>query len=469
MKSPLCSLLLSLVLSTLPAILFAQPRTLVADPLLQERIYRYLVAHEVNNDFMGEVLVADSERILARVLVGMADIESGRPHRPGDVYGVASVTKQFTGAAIALLVSRGVLSLDDSVADWLPTFTTRVSGMEHVTIRMLAQQEAGVPDYNDFPDYAQFSRRQVNLDEVLDWIAQNTSSISPGTGYDYSNSHFAILARIIEEASGESYRQFMREHIFNPAGMLSSGHYRAEEIVMQRVSLYDPGQHGDLVNAPVLDNSMKLGSGSLYTTADDLLSWHRSLLKERVLNAQTQELYLEPSGERYAMGVGVRMDALSNQLITDHDGKAPGIAAYYKRWLGDGKVLILLSNVNSGVLNQMKSDLSHLIAGEEVAMPQKREYREIEKALLTEAPGNYLFPPTTPIRIAQELDGLSLYWRESGLVQHLAPLADSDWFLMGSRGDKVRFHRNPDGEIDGMEYDWGGGFEFCPLQKRSVR
>lgn len=448
---------------SLPA--FAQPRELVADPDLQQRLTAYLEAHEANNDFMGEVLVADADRILARAVVGMADIESSRPHRPGDVYGVASITKQFTGAALALLASRGTLSLDDTVERWLPAFAARIPGMNAVTLRMLAQQEAGVPDYNDFPDYALLSRRNLSLDEVLDWIAMHTDSVTPGQGYDYSNSHFAILARVIEKASGKPYRRFMREEIFNPAGMYSSDHYRAEEIVMQRVSLYDPGQHGNLVNSPVLDNAMKLGSGSLYTTADDLLRWHRALLQQRILSAEAQALYLAPSRADYGLGAGVRMDALSGQLIADHDGKAPGIAAYFKRWLADGRVLIVLSNVNSGVLNQMKSDLSRLIAGEDVVPPAKREYRTLSQTLLSAAPGDYVFPPTTPIRITQELDGLSLYWRDSGLVQHLAPLADSDWFLMGSRGDHIRFHQNGDGEVTGLDYDWGGGVEFCERKR----
>lgn len=94
--------------------------------------------------------------------------------------------------------------------------------------------------------------------------------------------------------------------------------------------------------------------------------------------------------------MSIATDAATGQRVASHDGKSPGVSAYIKRWLDDGRVLIVLSNVNSG------------------------------------------------------------------LVQHLAPLADSDWFYMATRGDRIRFRYGGDGDVTGLEYDWGGGVEFCP-------
>jgi len=432
---------------------------------MQQQLDNYLQAHYQNHDFMGEVLIADDDQILAHSLIGMADIEGGRKHQSGDIYHVASLTKQFTGAAIALLAQRGQLSLDDNLGTLLPDFAARITGADSITVPMLAQHEAGIPDYNGFPEYALNSQRFMTLDEILAWISNNVRSIEP-QGYDYSNSHFAVLARIIEVASGQNYRSFMREEVFLPAGMNSTDHYRAEEVVSGRSHGYDPGHHNNLVNAPILDNSMKLGSGSLHTTAQDLLAWHRALREYRVLDRETQAIYLQASSHDYALGVGVALDEISGQRVASHDGKSPGVGAYIKRWLDDGRVLIMLSNINSGVLNQMKADLTRLANNQPVELPERRVLRSVSESELSTMTGYYQFPPQTPIRITQQSGGLSLYWGNSGQVQHLAPLAGSDWFLMGTRGDRIRFRFDRDGSVDGLEYDWGGGVEFCPLVSR---
>lgn len=445
----------------MPALFYGASAAAQTDSNLQMALDAYLNAHYQNQDFMGEVLIADTDSIIAHSIVGMADIESQRPHAANDIYHVASLTKQFTGAAIAVLVSRGQLSLNSTLGELLPDFAAGISGAADISVLQLARHEAGIADYNNFPDYARMSRSAVTLDEVLAWIDQHVSQAEPGA-YRYSNSHYAILARIIEQVSGMSYTDFMQQTLFEPAGMHHSGHFRAEDIVPGRVAGYDPGHGLSLVNAPVLDNSMKLGSGSLHTSAFDLLNWHRALQRHDVLDEKTQALYLTPGAHDYAMGISVGKDSSTGETVVHHDGKSPGVAAWFKRWPESGKVLIVLSNVNTGVLNRMKTDLTELVNGKPIDPPALREIRALDKQLAEAAPGTYQFPPATRIGITRSQDGLTLYWGDGGLPQHLIPLADSDWFLMGSRGDRIRFVSNSQGEINELEYDWGGGIERCP-------
>jgi CubicO group peptidase (beta-lactamase class C family) len=430
------------------------------DSNIQMALDAYLNAHYQNKDFMGEVLIADTDNIIAHSMVGMADIESQRPHAANDIYHVASLTKQFTGAAIAVLISRGQLSLDSTLGELLPDFAAGISGAADISVLQLARHEAGIADYNNFPDYARMSRSAVTLDEVLAWIDQHVSQTEPGD-YRYSNSHYAILARIIEQVSGMSYTDFMQQTLFEPTGMHHSGHFRAEDIVPGRVAGYDPGHGLSLVNAPALDNSMKLGSGSLHTSAFDLLNWHRALQRHDVLDENTQALYLNPSSYGYAMGISVSTDSSTSETVVHHDGKSPGAAAWFKRWPESGKVLIVLSNVNTGVLNQMKTDLSDLVHGKPIDPPASRQLRALDNHLAEAALGTYQFPPATRIQITRSRDGLTLHWGDGGLPQHLIPLADSDWFLMGSRGDRIRFVINDQGEVGELEYDWGAGIECC--------
>jgi CubicO group peptidase (beta-lactamase class C family) len=426
------------------------------DEALQRTLRGYLEAHEANGDFMGEVIVADRSRILARVVIGMADIESARAHAPGDVYHVASLTKQFTGAAIAVLEGDGTLQLDDILAEYIPDFPNA----SEITLRALAQQTAGVPDYNDFDDYGTRLYSTMSLDEIVAWVGDNVGEFVPNGGHSYSNSHYALLAKVIEVASGMRYEDFLRQRILKPAGMRSSGNFGAE-IVPRRVEGYDPGPDGTLINAPEPRNSIKLGSGSLYTTGPDLVRWHRALLGEKLLDADGLALYLNSSEHGYAMGNSVWRDQSSGKRYSAHDGKAPGGFAYMRRWLDEGIALIVLSNVNSGQLNRLKADLSAIVNGTVVKAPEPIHFRKLANGEATRVTGRYLFPPDSKIRIATNAGSLVLYWRDTGLAQYLTPLAESDWFYMRSRGERVRFIFDDDGRATALEYDWGGGVQRC--------
>jgi hypothetical protein len=132
-----------------------------------------------------------------------------------------------------------------------------------------------------------------------------------------------------------------------------------------------------------------------------------------------------------------------------------------KRWLDSKQVLIVLSNVNSGQMNRMKGDLTRLVSGEPVELPKLRKVRRLKEGEAEPLLGQYLFPPDNKIRIADLNGGLVLYWRDTGLAQYLVPLADSEWYFMPSRAERVRFTRNPEGQVVALEYDWGHGIQEC--------
>src|SRR5205085_3578911 len=130
-------------------------------------------------------------------------------------YRLASITKQFTATAILLLAERGRLGLDDPVGRWLPTLPPVPAG---ATLRQLLTHSAGLVDYEDLIDEP--APRQLRDADVLALLEHEDRSLfAPGSSYRYSNSGYALLALVVERASGLAFQDFLRQEVFEPLGM----------------------------------------------------------------------------------------------------------------------------------------------------------------------------------------------------------------------------------------------------------
>ena len=162
----------------------------------------------------ASVLVLRNGEPVVRRSYGLADLEQRTPASPATNYRLASVTKQFTAAAILLLNEANKLQLDEPIRKWLPELP---EATQSVTIRHLLTHTGGLVDYEDFvPD----DGPQVHDADVLRLLAkQNRTYFTPGSSYRYSNSGYALLALIVERASGQHFAAFLRDRIFEPLGM----------------------------------------------------------------------------------------------------------------------------------------------------------------------------------------------------------------------------------------------------------
>ncbi|HET6784242.1 MAG TPA: serine hydrolase domain-containing protein, partial [Pseudoxanthomonas sp.] len=163
----------------------------------------------------ASVLVLRDGVPLLRKSYGLADREARIAATPATNYRLASVTKQFTAAAIMLLVEEGRLSLDDGVRRWLPSLP---AGSDSITVRHLLTHSSGLIDYEDVMP-ADFIGQLHDADVLRLLEAQNETYFPPGTGYRYSNSGYALLALIVERVSGQAFADFLRLRVFQPLGM----------------------------------------------------------------------------------------------------------------------------------------------------------------------------------------------------------------------------------------------------------
>ena len=160
-------------------------------------------------------VMKDGRLVLARGY-GFADVENNVPATAETVYRLGSITKQFTSMAIMQLAEAGKLSIDDELTKFLPDYPTQ----EHkVTIHHLLNHTSGIKSYTSLPNFFISSRQDRSHQEMLAVIKEKPFDFAPGEQMQYNNSGYYLLGMVIEKASGQSYADYLAEHIFKPLGM----------------------------------------------------------------------------------------------------------------------------------------------------------------------------------------------------------------------------------------------------------
>jgi CubicO group peptidase (beta-lactamase class C family) len=200
---------------------------------LEAKVDAYLAPYVTSRDFSGVVLIARGDKILFRKGYGMANYELGVPNTPDTKFRIASLTKSFTVAAIVMLQEKGRLRFEDRLDKFLPGFPRA----DRITLLHLLTHRSGVAE----PDFGAIFSRRVTPDELIATFKDKPPLSEPGKEEHYSNAGFALLARVVEKASGQPYGKFLRDHIFKPLGMDDTGYFDEAEIVPKRASGYAPG------------------------------------------------------------------------------------------------------------------------------------------------------------------------------------------------------------------------------------
>ncbi|WP_245156891.1 serine hydrolase domain-containing protein [Lysobacter arenosi] len=230
----------------------------------------------------ASVLVLRDGQALVQRSYGLADFESNIAANPDSNYRLASVSKQFTAAAILLLAQDGRLRLDDPARRWLPELP---AAADAVTIRQLLTHTAGLIDYEDVMDPA--SEVQVHDADVLRLLSsQDRTYFAPGSDYRYSNSGYALLALIVERASGQRYATFLHDRIFTPLGMTGTVAYESGISEVARRTYGYSFEHGRWKRTDQSSTSAVLGDGGIYSSIADLAKWDAALYDERLLRSE---------------------------------------------------------------------------------------------------------------------------------------------------------------------------------------
>ncbi len=309
------------------------------------------IAHveAVMRDYAGNVpgasvLVMHDGRPVVRRGFGRADLEAGAAATPSTNYRLASVSKQFTAASILLLAQDGALSVDDPLSRWLPSLPPATRG---ITLRHLLTHTSGLVDYEDLMgDDWQGQIRDAGVLELLE--REDRLYFPPGSDYRYSNGAYALLALIVEKASGLAYPEFLRQRIFEPLGMHDSIAYVAGgPDVPHRAWGYSADGEG-WKRTDQSTTSAVLGDGGIYSSIDDLARWDAAMYDDRLLSDASRALAFAPhvrvTGEPYEASYGFGLRITGDTVW--HSGETIGFRNVMVRWPEERLTVVLLSNRN---------------------------------------------------------------------------------------------------------------------------
>ena len=316
----------------------------------------------------ASVLVAQDGNVLYRKAFGLANLEEKAPVTTDTNFRLASVTKQFTAAAVLLLAERGELALDDPLTRFFPGFAKAAHG---VKVRHLLGHTSGLLDYEDLiPPGTTVPLRDK---DVLDLVGkEDRLYFAAGSQFRYSNTGYALLALIVEKVSGRPFAQFLEKNIFGPLGMASTVAFEEGiSTVARRAYGYSKKsgeKDGHFERTDQSLTSSVLGDGGVYSSAEDLLRWDQALYGTRLLPAETLAMAFQagsPTSDQPGSGYGYGWYVASHRGTRKiwHYGETIGFSTYLARYPDKRLTIILLTNRNDNFLGPTVDRIADVILG----------------------------------------------------------------------------------------------------------
>ena len=416
--------------------------------------------------------VIQDGRLIQATGYGSANLDHGIPNGPHTIFRVGSVSKQFTAAAIALLVIRGELDLDAPVQRYiseLPDYP------DPPTLRHLVHHTSGLRDYIVLMALAgNRSEDFYTNQEVLDAISrQRELNFTPGTEYLYSNSGYFLLGEIVARISGGSLRQFAEENFFAPLGMTNT-HFQDDhnEIVHNRATGYAPTGDGFRVNVTTLD---MVGDGGIFTSVEDWVAWDRNLGEGTVGGDDWLALMhtrgVLNSGDTIPYAFGISHGEHRGLATVGHGGSWVGYRAGMTRYPEVGYSFVALCNSSRIDPMALIAGTAEVYLGDRMAPAEEAAESEAQAEASEEDDASQDPPPrdipnraryagsfhspelNVTYRIVEEAGaGLTLH---AGRWDPVTLLSDSNAVLAGERGMTFRFSDLVDGRYQSMIVDAG--------------
>ena len=432
-----------------------------ASPLTNDQITakvdEYMNAVLRVDGFSGTILVARDGKPVVSKGYGMANIELNVPNAPDNVFRLGSVTKQFTGMAIAMLQERGKLSVSDPMCKYISDCP---DAWKPITINHLLRHTSGVTNYTAFPDFARTTILPTTTAEMVDRLKKAPLDFEPGVKMSYSNSGYFLLGVILEKVSGKTYADFLQEHIFTPLGMKQTYYDDPLKIIMHRAAGYQK-QGGKIINAAYTDMSVPYSAGSLCSTTGDLLIWDQALYTEKLVSKKSLNEIFTPekgdSGYGYGWGLGKKF----GHKAISHGGGIYGFATDIARYPDDHVTVVVLSNIQAAPAGVVSGNLAAIVFGAPYEIPKERKEIAVDVKILEKYVGEYKIG--TNIIIAVTLENGKLMAQLGGQTKFaLLPETETQFFSRDVNLT-ITFNKDSKGEVTGFNLKQGGSDN--PAQK----
>ena len=349
----------------------AWPETKVTEADAIKEIERHAAAAASRDQFSGVVLVAKGDRVVFHKAYGNAEKNFCGPNKPDTKFNLGSMNKMFTSVAIAQLVQAGKLSYDDTLAKVLPEYPNGETAGK-ITIHHLLTHTSGLGDFFK-PEFFKNGEKYVKLKDYFSIFANDPLQFEPGKSWSYSNAAFIVLGVIVEKVSGEDYFDYVREHIFKPAGMSDSDSFMRNEVVSNLSYGYTRFGGKDVLGIePRKINTTELpvrgsSAGGGYSTAPDLLKFAQALRSYKLLNKEfTEKITSAKVDTRFSpdikYGYGFMETQMSRHSVRGHGGGAPGINSDLKMFWDGSYTVAVMGNYDPPAAQDLSQKIAEFLA-----------------------------------------------------------------------------------------------------------
>lgn len=429
--------------------------------VLQQKVDSLLLETVSDMTPGSAVLVVKNKEIILNKGFGLANMDYEIPITPNTVFDLASVAKQFTGYAIALLAEQGVLSEEDDVRKYIP----ELPEFDHpITIGNLVHHTSGIRDWTStLPLSGRSFEDVISMDHILRMAYQQENlNFTPGDEYRYSNTGYNLLAEIVQRTTGLSFRQWTDQNIFQPLGMTQTLFLDDHnEVIKNRAVGYYQSDETFHYSPNMLT---ALGSSSLYSTTTDLASWvnhlmypsdERKPVVDRMLKTQPLS-----NGENNNYAYGISISTFRGTPWISHSGGWASFRTYLTMLPSENLAIVVLNNNSKNAFNIAGRIASYYVPREQEGEQEQNENKETEALenlsisddLLNSYVGTYKLGPGWYVHLTKEGDQL---WTQATQEDKFPMFALSDSvFLIPSYGDRtMTFYADESGEISHLVYN----------------
>ena len=418
-------------------LLLLLPVSLIAQKNYPQLLENYMEAQVAIKGFSGAVLVMKQNKVLLKKGYGLADREWNVSNMVDAKFRIGSVTKQFTAACILQLVETGKLSLDDKLSKFYPDFPKGDS----VTIHMLLNHTSGIASYTDQRNFTNVATLPWSKDSIIAYFKKLPYNFSPGSNWRYNNSGYFLLGCIIEKVSGQSYNDYLHQHILDKLGMKNTGVDRSDTVLAMRAKGYSRmGKR--TVNADYISLEWPFSAGVMYSTVVDLYKWDRALYGNAILIAASRQKMFTPGKNNY--GYGFVIDTIEKHLHIWHNGGIPGFSTNLSRYVNDDICIVVLSNNESNV-DFISIALADILFDVPVELPYVHKEIKIDPALLDRYVGKYTGAGITLELIKKDN---KLYRHRDGVPDvELKPESETRFFYADESDRMLEFEVDASGKV----------------------
>ena len=350
-----------------------RPRGKLSDAEIAAQVKEYVENLVAVDSFSGAVLVSRAGRPVFQGAYGLASQAFRAPNRVDTKFNLGSMNKMVTSVAIAQLAEQGKLSFEDKVGRHLPELPNAAI-RDKVTIHQLLTHTSGVGDYFNEKYVEAAKERFRTVDDFLKLFVERPLHFEPGSNWRYSNGGFMLLGAIVEKASGQNYFDYVREHIYKPAGMTNTDAYEMDRdtpnlaIGYTRSGPAGPTPAGQRYNNLYLHVVKGGPAGGGFSTVEDLVRFARALRSGKLISAKSFELITTgkvspgqgPSGSQYAYGFQVSL--IEGGRLAGHGGGFSGINGQLDIYLdGSDADVAVLSNYDPPAATRVAQKIRALL------------------------------------------------------------------------------------------------------------